>query len=873
MLRVLVFPFALLFALGGLMVWQVAGLLQLQAWVEHSGEILRHANAAYRIWVDEESALRGYLLTGDEAFLAAYRAGQARAAPLLAGLSALVAEDRAQAGAVRELLEEHAIRANRGEAQIRARARAGWRPSVADALDRERQLDRLRGKTDAFLDAEREIRRARVAAVARQTRRSLASGVIAFALAAAALAAGAKRRIQAAHERFSKAARAESHLLSLWESNLLGVMYADARGNLADANDAFLRMVGYRREDLREGRVRWQDMTPPGDEELDAQGLREAAALGACTPYEKVCIGKDGRRVPILLGYTTIEGNRDRYLCFALDLTERCQAEEDAKRSRDGLRRLAEASRKVIERTDLHGVLQCVAEAALALTGARHSVCGHGAEGKPMCLGGAARAPGVPACPPGEMFSLKRGGVLQDLLDGAEAVRLDDAALRAHPRWRGLPPEHPRLRGLLAVPLRARDDRVCGMVLVTDKEDGGFNAEDESLLKQLGTMASLALQHVEARLSLEEADRRKDDFLAVLSHELRNPLAPIKNSLHVLDRVAPANDATRRARVVIEHQVEHMTRLIADLLDVSRISRGKIEISRARVDLDAVVRRTVEDHQGVFAARSISLAVSTPPHPVRVVGDPVRLAQMLGNLLHNAAKFTAARGRVEVRLDDQGLEATLRVRDDGVGIAPEALAAIFEPFTQGKQALDRASGGLGLGLALVRGLAQMHGGRVEARSDGLGHGAEITLHLPLDTAPTPTAAPREPAAKAVVRRVLIIEDNIDAAESLKEALALDAHHVEVAYDGPTGLEKARECAPEVVLCDIGLPGMDGYEVARAFRADAALRESSLVALTGYALAEDRQRALDAGFDGHLAKPPDLGALERLMAELPTRRAA
>jgi PAS domain S-box-containing protein len=377
---------------------------------------------------------------------------------------------------------------------------------------------------------------------------------------------------------------------------------------------------------------------------------------------------------------------------------------------------------------------------------------------------------------------------------------------------------------------------------------------------------------------LAEADRSKDEFLAVLSHELRNPLAPIKNSLHVLDRAPPGGPQARNAHAVIARQVDHMTRLVSDLLDVSRITRGMLTVQRERTDLAAVVRRTLEDHRSVFVARGIELRGEQPTGPVWVDGDAARLGQALGNLLHNAAKFTREGGSVSVTLREEGRTAVLRVRDTGVGIPPDLLGRIFLPFTQADRTLDRSAGGLGLGLALVRSVVELHGGEVSARSDGSGEGAEFGIALPTEAEAAPSAAAGLAAAAALEparrrRRVLVIEDNPDTAESLKQALELGEHEVAVAFDGARGLELARSFQPEVVLCDIGLPGIDGYDVARAIRSDDALRGVALVALSGYALPADLERAKDAGFDRHLAKPADLAVLERLLAELPVSRAA
>jgi PAS domain S-box-containing protein len=376
----------------------------------------------------------------------------------------------------------------------------------------------------------------------------------------------------------------------------------------------------------------------------------------------------------------------------------------------------------------------------------------------------------------------------------------------------------------------------------------------------------------ERERQLREADRRKDEFLAVLSHELRNPLAPIHNSLYVLDRAPPGGEQARHAKEVIERQTNQLTRLVADLLDVSRISRGKVLLQRERVDLRQVVQRTLEDHLSVYAVRGIRLRGDEPARPVWADADPARLAQALTNLLHNAAKYTKEGGEVVVTLRQERDTAVLQVRDDGAGIATDMLPRIFEPFAQGKQALDRSAGGLGLGLALVKGLVELHGGDVTVRSDGVGRGAEFTLRIPAERAAPSPPRPELKLVQARGLRVLVIEDNVDAAETLKDVLEYQGHEVAVAFNGPGGLEKARAFMPDLVLCDIGLPGMDGYEVARAFRADDRLEDVPLIAMTGYALAEDQQRAAQAGFDRHLAKPVDLAVLERVLAELPARRA-
>ena len=330
----------------------------------------------------------------------------------------------------------------------------------------------------------------------------------------------------------------------------------------------------------------------------------------------------------------------------------------------------------------------------------------------------------------------------------------------------------------------------------------------------------------------------------------------------------PGGEQARRAQAVIGRQVGQLARLVDDLLDVTRISSNKLKLQRKRLDLNQSVLHVVADHRPQFEKNEVHIEHCPAPKPVFVDGDWNRLTQVVGNLLQNAAKFTGPGGdmRVSVSTDSETKWAVVRVADTGVGMAPEMLARLFEPFAQADTTLDRSKGGLGLGLTLAKGLVDLHGGTITAHSAGVGRGAEFVVRLALAPEETVSGEPVRPrtAAPGGRRRVLIIEDNIDAADSLREALQFSEHEVEVAYTGPAGIAKARACKPEVVLCDIGLPGMDGFEVARTFRADNALKGTRLVALSGYALPEDLQRAQEAGFDQHLAKPPSMESLEEVL---------
>jgi PAS domain S-box-containing protein len=371
---------------------------------------------------------------------------------------------------------------------------------------------------------------------------------------------------------------------------------------------------------------------------------------------------------------------------------------------------------------------------------------------------------------------------------------------------------------------------------------------------------------------LRQVDRLKDEFLAMLAHELRNPLAPIRNALELIRLEAPHQPpAARENWGIIERQVTHLVRLVDDLLDVSRISQGKIVLQKEPLELSTVVARALESSQPLIQARRHTLSVRVSPDPMPVEGDLVRLVQVLSNLLNNAAKYTAEGGRVELIAEREGEEVVLRVRDTGVGIAPEMLPHLFTLFTQSERTLDRSEGGLGIGLTLVRRLTEMHKGRVEARSAGLGKGSEFIVRLPLaKSAPPPeegTASAKVEAPAGARRRVLVVDDLQDSARTMGRLLTVMGHDVRTAHEGHTALELAASFRPEIVLLDIGLPGMDGYEVGRQLRArESASWQPVLIALTGYGAPEDRQLSQAAGFNAHLVKPVDLEALKHLLAQ-------
>ena len=357
--------------------------------------------------------------------------------------------------------------------------------------------------------------------------------------------------------------------------------------------------------------------------------------------------------------------------------------------------------------------------------------------------------------------------------------------------------------------------------------------------------------------ALQDADRRKDEFLAMLAHELRNPLAPIRNAVEIL-RLSGDREVRDRARDLVGRQVEHLARLVDDLLEVSRITRGKVMLQKRPVRLAGIVRSAVETARPLLDSQRHEVVVGDLPEDVWIEVDAVRMSQVLGNLLHNAAKFTPAGGRITLAaaVREDGLDIT--VEDNGVGIPADVLPGIFELFAQADRSLDRSQGGLGIGLSLVRGLVEMHGGKVTAESEGAGRGSRFTVRLPKGVvvdAPRAQAPHSAPATQGV-RRVLLVEDNPDAAEAVLLLLHELGHDVRVVHDGREAIDAAQAFDPEVILLDIGLPGLDGYEVARRMRAMPRLAGALIVAVSGYGQEKDRLRSAEAGFDAHLVKPVD-----------------
>jgi signal transduction histidine kinase/ActR/RegA family two-component response regulator len=438
-------------------------------------------------------------------------------------------------------------------------------------------------------------------------------------------------------------------------------------------------------------------------------------------------------------------------------------------------------------------------------------------------------------------------------------------------RYRYFEPVKPPVEECLLVPFYVEGKPVGTIWAVAHDRLRKFDAEDMRQLVSLGRFASAAYQVWSVMHALEEADRRKNEFLAMVAHELRGPLAPIHHALQIMRLAAGRRKAVNSAAEVMARQVGQMTRLVDDLLDVSRISQGKIELRKYPIDLASVVNQAVEAARPAITRGAQELTIVMPSQPIHVEGDAARLAQVVGNLLNNACKFTAKDGRIRLTAEQSGDQAVIRVQDNGIGIATEQLSRIFEMFAQVDTSLERSQSGLGLGLPLVKNFVEMHSGTVEAHSAGLGQGSEFTVRLPL-MVEAPTTLPAQPTVSETTaiapRRILVVDDNQDSATSLAMLLKLTGNETHTAFDGLEAMEAAATFRPDVVLLDIGLPKLNGYETARKIREQPWGKDVVLVALTGWGQDEDLQKSKAAGFNDHFIKPVNHEALMKLLAENP-----
>lgn len=570
-------------------------------------------------------------------------------------------------------------------------------------------------------------------------------------------------------------------------------------------------------------------------------------------------------------------GEPYRFDGVTLDITDRKVNELRLARSLERereqarlLRRVADAALAIHSSGSLDSVLRVVADEARQIIGARLTIAllAVREDGAPMMhVVSAAEELGERT----REAALRTIELIQaDVRRNGGPIRLTGAELEYHQAWKGSQAADARVwRGLLAAPFMSRGGRMMGLIQLADKEADTFTENDESILAQLAHIASVALENARLYDELRDQDRRKDEFLALLAHELRNPLAPLRNGLQVMRLAASDANAVAQARGMMDRQLSHMVRLIDDLLDISRISRNKMELRRSRVLLADIIHSAVETARPLIEAGQHDFNVSLPNEAIILDADHTRLAQVFSNLLTNSAKYTERGGCIWLTAARTDSTIAVTIRDTGIGIPSDALPTIFDMFSQVDRSIERSTGGLGIGLALVKGLVEMHGGHVQARSEGLGRGSTFTVRLPIAEAdPAPATSSTEASKAAGPRRkILVVDDSRDAAESMALMLQLLGNDLRTAHDGIEAGEVAEVFRPDVIFMDVGMPKRNGYEATSRIREQPWGKNITIIALTGWGQDADRDRSRAAGCDAHLVKPVGLQELERVLENL------
>ncbi len=651
-----------------------------------------------------------------------------------------------------------------------------------------------------------------------------------------------------------------------------GVIATDARGGVVFLNPVAQSLTGWTEEEA-EGQplekvfqIIDEATRRPAENPLAKVFAKQiVASLGNRT----VLIARNGAERPVEDSAAPIIDDRGNVLGVALifhDVTEQRRADRELREAEEAVRSLLRISARLNSTLDVETLLDILVEESLRLVGAESGVSGLRMPEGMVCHRYFQQGRALPleyCWPPlrglpGWLLVHKVPYLTNDARSDTQIDHELCARFGVH--------------SALCTPILNASNEVLGFFEIHNKKGGGFTPADQEKLVAVSQAASIAIQNAlayrqvrQAEAALRDADRRKDEFLAMLSHELRNPLAPVRNALQILKMPRADAAAQAQARGMIERQVQHLVRLVDDLLDVSRIMRDKIELRKERIDLATVIERAVEIAQPTVDAYGHELSVVLPPEPVWLEGDMIRLAQAVSNLLTNAAKYTERAGRIALTAGRKDDEVVIRVKDSGVGIDRELLPRIFDLFVQADRSLARSQGGLGIGLTLVKRVVELHGGSVVASSAGAGQGSEFTIRLPAPTVHPPATVDQTPVAPGPRRRVLVVDDNVDAAESVAMLLRMWEHDVRTAYDGRSAIQAVQEERPDVVLLDIGLPGMSGYEVAQHLRAQPSFRDLTVIAMTGYGQDEDRRRSRAAGFDLHLTKPLDPETLARAVA--------
>jgi PAS domain S-box-containing protein len=840
---------------------------------------------------DAETGERGFVITGDRTYLEPYNNAVAAVDEEIRDLRIAVEHDARQR---RDFLAlQRLIAAKRDELQrgIDARSERGFKAArdIVRTDQGKRTMDAIREVATEMRQTERERLQRRAEAAESSYWTAVATEVLAGVLGLGMVCAFTyllRRHLLVRAKAAAALSEEKERFVTTLASVGDAVIATDTAARTNFLNPMAESLTGWTQQ-AAAGKpldqvfriVDERTRTPVENPAL--RSLREGVVVNLAD--DTLLIAKDGAERPIDDSAAPIRDRRRGLIGAVLvfrDVTER-------KHAQDALRLLAESGTILSSSLDYDATLKNVARLAVnALSDYCFFDLLHDGEIKRVAWAHKDPEKELGMSAIGRFVPDKRNDrfpVAKTLASGkTEFVpRVDEAWLRA---VSSSPEHYQHMRAMdcyswMTVPVMVKG-RTLGALTFCRSGTGEryFTDADRELAEELGRRAGLAVQnallHQELERSAEElrqADRRKDEFLAVLAHELRNPLAPLRNGLKIIQMARKEGYTAARAREMMERQLQQMVRLIDDLMDISRVTENRLALRRETVDLAAVIKSAEEISRPAIEKSGQTLAVSLPPEPIYLYADPMRLAQVFSNLLNNSAKHSGRGAHIALSAAREDADVLIKVKDDGIGIPPEMLTRVFEPFTQVNGSLERAGGGLGIGLTLVQQLVRMHDGSVEARSEGRGKGSEFVVRLQVEAAPSkPRVAPADDtetprAARSL--RVLVADDNEDAANSLGALLRMMGHDARVAYDGEEAIELAELFRPEVLLLDIGMPKMNGHDVAREVRGRPWGGNATLIALTGYGQAEDKRRTRDAGFDHHIVKPADINALERLIATL------
>jgi PAS domain S-box-containing protein len=675
----------------------------------------------------------------------------------------------------------------------------------------------------------------------------------------------------------NRAAEAQAFLASIVESSEDAIISKSLEGRILSWNAGAERLFGYTAQEAIGSPITLIIPSEALDEEVSIlTRLRRGERIAA---YETVRVSKQGRRLDISLTISPVRDGSGRLIGaskVARDISARREAERQLLAAKNALghqladlRRLNDMSRRLSTTLELRPILEETLRAAAAIDGADFGMLSLW-DSKQGCLRVEASLGFADASIESIQGMPQRGSACGQCLEQGSRVVIEDVEIdpaAVDYRETALQMGY---RAVHSTPLIARSGKVIGVLSTHFRQPHRPSDRATHLIDLCARQAVDFIENARVYARLQAADQHKDEFLATLSHELRNPMGPLRNAVEILRGSAMQSEEGQRALDVIDRQSQQMTRLIDDLLDSARIASNKLELRRDRVELTDIIRLAVETSQPLIDANDHELAVEVPTKPTYLDGDPTRLAQVVSNLLNNAAKYMHAGGHIWLTAEQQGSEAIIRVRDAGIGIADDVLPSIFDMFAQAEHSLDRAQGGLGVGLSLAKRLVEMHGGTIAAQSDGPGEGSEFTVRLPViqgpDTSDVSTGQ-EAPRATSASLRVLVADDNRDAADMLATLLERAGYEVLTVDDGAEALNAVEVDRPDVVLMDIGMPGMNGYDAAKIIRGQAWGKDIVLIATTGWGQDTDIQRSHDAGFDHHLVKPIDSMALIELLASL------